>query len=122
LILTKGVLTAHKSPSQQEEPSKTTPKPSPSADNKRTFDSIAKVLRTFSTLDNQHFLDATKPKYQAISWMADIDTFAYSIPESSMVVGYFDFIQRYALAVLFYATNGEKWDDSSYFLKSTHAS
>jgi hypothetical protein len=99
----------------------TAPNPSPSADNNRTFNSVATFLRTFTTVDDQHFQDATKPQYQAISWMADIDTFAYSIPESSKVDGYFDFIQRYALAVLYYATNGETWDDSSYFLQSTHA-
>ena len=89
--------------------------------NHRTFDSIATFLRTFTTIDDRYFQDTTKPQHQAISWMADIDTYAYSIPESKKDDGYFDFVQRYALAVLFYATNGRKWDDSSYFLKSTHA-
>jgi hypothetical protein len=104
-----------------EDISMPTPTPSPSAGNTRAFDSIATFLSTFTTVDDQHFQDPTKPQYQAISWMADIDTLDYSIPESSKVDGYFDFIQRYALAVLFYATNGNQWDDSSYFLQSTHA-
>jgi hypothetical protein len=129
VIVTAVVLPAQMSRPEQRQTNSFPPKkqsmtasnPSPSADTNRTFDSIATFLRTFTTVDDHNFQDATKPQYQAISWMADIDTFAYSIPESSKVDGYFDFIQRYALAVLFYATNGEKWDDSSYFLQSTHA-
>jgi hypothetical protein len=129
LIVTSVALTAQKSRPEKEEsnsftpedPSTTTPNPSPSADTNRSFDSIATFLRTFTSVDDQNFLDTSKPQYQAISWMADIDTFDYTIPESSQVDGYFDFIQRYALVVLFYATNGDQWDDSSYFLQSTHA-
>ena len=104
-----------------ENPSTTDPTSSPSITNKRTFNSIVAFLHTFTTVDDQHFQDTTKPQHQAISWMADIDTFAYSIPGSTTDDGYFDFVQRYALAVLYYATNGEKWDNSSYFLKPTHA-
>jgi hypothetical protein len=124
LILTAVTLVAHNTQEPKsltpEDESTTTPNPSPSADTNRSFDSIATFLRTFTTVDDHNFLDTSKPQYQAISWMADIDTFDYSIPESSQVDGYFDFIQRYALAVLFYATNGDQWDDSSYFLQSAH--
>jgi len=126
LIVIAVLVGIHKTQTPQREPksltqSTPTPNPSPSTANKRPFDSIVAFLRTFTTVDDQHFQDITKPQHQAISWMADIDTFAYSIPESKKDDGYFDFVQRYALAVLFYATNGEKWDNSSYFLKPTHA-
>jgi hypothetical protein len=130
-ILTALIVTAvtskdHKSPIEHEQQNSLTPEdqstttPKASTDNKRTFDSIATFLRTFTIVDDQSFQDVTKPQYQAISWMADVDSFAYSIPESSKVNEYFDFFQRYALAVLFYATNGDQWEDSSYFLQSTH--
>jgi hypothetical protein len=104
-----------------QDQSTTSPNPSPSVDNNRTFDSISTFLRTFTTVDDQYFQDATKPQYQAIRWMADIDTLTYSIPESTKDDTYIDIIQRYALAVLFYSMNGDQWDDLSYFLQSTHA-
>ena len=129
VVIAVVVVGIHKTQMLQNEPKTLTPgdqstpipKASPSIANNRTFDSIVNFLRTVTTVDDQHFQDTTKPQHQAISWMADIDTFAYSIPESKKDDGYFDFVQRYALAVLFYATNGRKWDNSSYFLKSTHA-
>jgi hypothetical protein len=66
----------------RKNPSTTNPSPPPFFDNNRTFD-IATFLRTFTPVDDQNFKVATKPQHPAIRWMADIDKFAYSIPESS---------------------------------------
>ena len=58
------------------------------------------------------------PQHAAANWIANIDKDKYVIPshaEADMHLSYY-FVQRYVLAVLYYAMGGENWTYKSRFL------
>ncbi|KAL7581216.1 hypothetical protein ACA910_005999 [Epithemia clementina (nom. ined.)] len=57
------------------------------------------------------------PQYMAANWIAEIDGLTVDIPKSVHEDNAFRFVQRYALAVLYFSTNGSKsWKDKLGFL------
>jgi hypothetical protein len=57
------------------------------------------------------------PQNKALKWLAEEDSYRQPFPEGDISTprGY-SFLTRYALATLFYATNGESWAFSVNFL------
>ena len=62
------------------------------------------------------------PQNLAAEWMANVDPLQYKIPYQGMAFEEaYHFIQRYVLAVLFFATGGsESWTDDLDFLSGNH--
>jgi len=65
-------------------------------------------------VDHKVLTDTKSPQFQAAQWIADIDTQRISLNETKF------FKQRYALALLWFATSGENWNQSVKFLTDTH--
>lgn len=55
----------------------------------------------------------TTPQYKALSWMSNDDTMYINANKTSAI------IQRYAIAALYFATNGNLWTNSYKFLDSS---
>jgi hypothetical protein len=74
----------------------------------------------------QHFLssyteratleEVDSPQYLASVWIADTDDAAIAIPSTTDYSDSYEFIQRYILAVLYFATKGSSWKFNSGFL------
>jgi len=54
-------------------------------------------------------MESQSPQYQAAKWISDLDELNLDIPEDNNYENAFRFIQRYALAVIYYSTNGKNW-------------
>eukprot|EP00567_Pseudictyota_dubia_P000725 CAMPEP_0197465970 /NCGR_PEP_ID=MMETSP1175-20131217/64811_1 /TAXON_ID=1003142 /ORGANISM="Triceratium dubium, Strain CCMP147" /LENGTH=1021 /DNA_ID=CAMNT_0043001997 /DNA_START=37 /DNA_END=3102 /DNA_ORIENTATION=+ len=54
------------------------------------------------------------PQYQALVWLADNDTRQVSVEDTEAIV------QRYALAVLYFSTEGEGWVNNTNYLTGRH--
>jgi hypothetical protein len=61
-----------------------------------------------------------KPENMAATWIAGHDNLAVKIPVSTQDVDYTSFLERYALAVFYFALNGPDWADKISFLDGTH--
>lgn len=59
---------------------------------------------------------AGSPQFFASRWIADEDLRASDLPESTEYDDSFVFVQRYILAVLFFATGGSEWKFNAEFL------
>jgi hypothetical protein len=61
------------------------------------------------------------PQNLAAEWIAVTDTRQVGIPASTSYDDSYEFVQRYVLAVLYYATQGDSWNDAklSHFLRSS---
>jgi hypothetical protein len=63
------------------------------------------------------FKDITSPQYLASKWIADQDDFDMEIPDDpENVDDSYDFVQRYVMAVFYYALGGDEWQDDYGFL------
>jgi hypothetical protein len=63
------------------------------------------------------FKDITSPQYLASKWIADQDDFDMEIPDDpENVDDSYDFVQRYVMAVIYYALGGDEWQDDYGFL------
>jgi hypothetical protein len=58
----------------------------------------------------------TKPQYKAAVWISNNDDRELDIPESINENGAFRFVERYVMAVFFYALGGEDWNHDVNFL------
>ena len=77
-------------------------------------------LARFSGSSLENLDDAKKPENLAASWIATVDTLAYTIPTSEEDADFMSFLQRYAVAVFYFALNGPGWVDQLSFLSGTH--
>ncbi|KAI2489460.1 Leucine Rich Repeat [Fragilaria crotonensis] len=64
--------------------------------------------------------DPLKPENMAATWIARDDTLAFKIPVSTQDIDFTSFLERYALAVYYFALNGSDWADKISFLDGTH--
>ena len=65
--------------------------------------------------------DSTSPQHNAAKWLADEDTltrFPVNVTNDSEVLA---LQYRYSLAVFYFATNGDDWDNQCNFLSPVHA-
>ena len=76
-------------------------------------------LTRFSGSNLENLDDVTKPENLAATWIATVDTLAFTIPTSPEDAYYMSFLQRYAMAVFYYAFNGPGWADQLSFLSGT---
>ena len=60
----------------------------------------------------QNLWNDSTPQGKAIRWLAEEDGLVVDPADSEVLV------QRYALAVIFYATGGETWIDKAHFLSN----
>ena len=64
----------------------------------------------------EKFVDLTSPQYRALEWMASQDATHLAAHDSNVTK---KLIQRYALAVVFFATSGPNWKNDFNFLSDT---
>jgi len=66
--------------------------------------------------------DATSPQFQAAAWISDYDLIQYPIPTvASNTIDISQFVERYVMAVFFYATGGPKdWIERHKFMSEEH--
>jgi hypothetical protein len=76
-----------------------------------TFDSRVDLVREFlsSFSDVQKIMQEGSPQFKASKWIADEDIFHLPTSDAS-------FVERYALAVIYFAMNGTKWPINLGFL------
>ena len=79
---------------------------------------IVRFLSENDITSMEDFEEEGSPQSKAANWMAAFDRMEVPVPEE--YTPYSEFIQRYALAVFFYSTNGSEWDEGLKFLSSEH--
>ena len=77
---------------------------------------VVDYLETQGIATQQALADPKSPQYYAAAWIADYDGYYMPIPTSKTDKGLNRFVERYALAVLYYATNGPGWEYNVNFL------
>lgn len=66
--------------------------------------------------DEADLTNPSKPQYMALDWLVNRDPTNMSVPESRDYGVSFQYIQRYIVAVFYYATNGANWKQNTNFL------
>jgi hypothetical protein len=84
-------------PSPATQSTNTSPTPSPASDN---FASLKSLIASVSFDNGVALSDPTSPQYNALMWLDNLEAY----PNWKR-------IQWYALAVLYYSTNGENWQE-----------
>lgn len=100
-------------PTPAPEPTAQTPDPTPpptSLTPQPTPPPTPDGARLEQLLDLYGSSDPTSPSYQAITWLALQDTRGLPIEDT------WDLAERYALATLYFATNGNTWDSDARWL------
>eukprot|EP00538_Stauroneis_constricta_P006429 CAMPEP_0119548968 /NCGR_PEP_ID=MMETSP1352-20130426/2766_1 /TAXON_ID=265584 /ORGANISM="Stauroneis constricta, Strain CCMP1120" /LENGTH=725 /DNA_ID=CAMNT_0007594385 /DNA_START=340 /DNA_END=2517 /DNA_ORIENTATION=- len=92
---------------QQPEPIRTEPLP---------FDEVVEHLLQYQASSSVDLSNPQSPQYRAAKWIAEEDTLEIEMDGDAQ---HSFFIERYALAVLYYATGGETWKWQMNFLKPT---
>jgi hypothetical protein len=59
--------------------------------------------------------DDSSPQFRALRWLANEDTAVLDLDSSPTVI----LVERYVLAMLYFATRGEGWGDQRNFLSAT---
>ena len=77
----------------------------------KRFMRMQEIVRPISGYDA--LLDATSPQFLALDWIANRDTYRMD-PDDPLL------IQRYALAVLYFSTNGKGWKKTFKWLTGVH--
>ena len=67
---------------------------------------LEEILLSNGTSDGKVLDDTSSPQYKAMFWLSEEDALRVT-PDSS------NFLQRFALAVLYYSTNGDEWTKCS---------
>ena len=100
----------------------TTPRIEPKTDESSLtrLESTMAFLARFSGSNLGNLDDDTKPENLAATWIATDDVLSYKVPTSEEDADYMSFLQRYAMAVVYFALNGPGWVDRLSFLSGTH--
>ena len=70
-----------------------------------TSSALASLVRSLSPISGEDaFADKTSPQYMAVEWLAEEDTYGVSLNAADPML-----LQRYALAVVYYALGGPFW-------------
>ena len=83
------------------------------------FDLVKKVLSENRISKSALLEDASSPQYKAANWIAVGDAEQVDIP-SNLNNNPYGFVQRYVLAVLYFAMNGPKWSNPLHFVSDLH--
>ena len=76
------------------------------------------VQNRISTLSDLQ--DESSPQHKAAKWLANKDGMRMTIPPPLKATSSTAFIERYVLAVFYFATGGPNWNQSLNFLSSEH--
>jgi hypothetical protein len=76
---------------------------------------LAKILLQNGVMDAEALQDDSSPQFRALRWLATEDTALLDLDSTSTVI----LVERYVLAVLYFATNGEGWEDQQNFLSAS---
>ena len=80
------------------------------------FDQVKSFLEDSGIATLTNLQTTTSPQYKAAVWMANDDERELDIPESLDEDESYKFVQRYAMAVFYYALGGAEWTRSLSFL------
>lgn len=79
------------------------------------FDEIRQYIVGLGVSSPNSFRDSRSPQYKALHWISEVDPLQRAVPANAS--GSFQLVQRYSLAVLFYAHDGARWYSSAAFLQ-----
>eukprot|EP00934_Nitzschia_sp_Nitz4_P003348 Nitzschia sp. Nitz4//scaffold35_size145790//25199//27331//NITZ4_003011-RA/size145790-augustus-gene-0.129-mRNA-1//-1//CDS//3329549067//3338//frame0 len=88
-----------------------------SVSSRLSLESVVEYLAGIGVSAEDDLLTPGTPQFEAVNWMANDDGFGLEIPTSTIVQS--RFVERYILAVLYFATGGDDWTDSLRFLRDT---
>lgn len=94
-------------------PAPTSPAPTLPASEVR-FKSIIDFLSAFSDPILLNKVGTAQNK--AANWLGSVDTRQYPVPSSAMSISAYNFVQRYVLALLYLALDGDNWEFQADFL------
>lgn len=77
-----------------------------------TYEEIVEMLSATSLDEGEALTNSTSPQSQAAMWLAGNDDLSEFSAERMT--------QRYALATLYYSTNGDEWTDKQQWLSDSH--
>jgi hypothetical protein len=77
---------------------------------------LAELLLQNEVADAKALQDESSPQFRALRWLANNDTMVLDLDSATSVVLA---VERYVLAVLYFATNGEGWKDRGDFLSAS---
>ena len=84
------------------------------------LDATISFLTRYSISHRDNLDDMTRPQYLAAVWIADYDALAYEVPYTHLDNTYVNFVQRYALAVMYFSLSGNGWVNQNSFLDKIH--
>lgn len=64
--------------------------------------------------------NSKSPQHRAAKWMANKDGARLPIPATPAIANHLTFVERYALAVFYFATGGPSWTNQLNFLSDNH--
>jgi hypothetical protein len=79
------------------------------------MDCLAEILLQNEVADAEALQDESSPQFRALRWLATEDTAVLDLDSISPVI----LLERYALAVLYFANNGEGWRNQWDFLSES---
>jgi hypothetical protein len=92
-----------------------TPSQSPTNANNNPLNILTEILLNNTVTDAEAFQNDTSPQFLALDWLANDDPALLDLDSTPPVI----LVERYALAVLYYATNGEDWSNELNFLSAS---
>jgi hypothetical protein len=73
---------------------------------------LTEILLQKEVSDAEALQDESSPQFQALRWLANNDTAVLDLDSTPPVI----LVERYVLAMLYFATSGEGWEDQRNFL------
>jgi hypothetical protein len=81
------------------------------------LDSLQLFSRLLRPVSGNAISDSRSPQFQALNWIANVDSARLSVEQDSHEV----IRQRFVAAVLYFSLGGESWTDQRNFLSTNHA-
>jgi hypothetical protein len=94
------------SPTQSQSPTQS-PTQSPAPTTCTRLDCLAEILLQNEVSDAAALQDDSSPQFRALRWLANEDTAVLDLDSTPAVI----LVERYVLAMLYFATRGEGWFD-----------
>lgn len=82
------------------------------------YEEALKFIENLQLSTPAQLADDTTPQHMALSWIANKDKMKMDIPNGVTAPKAHEFVQRYILAVMYYALNGSNWVFDCGFLSS----
>jgi hypothetical protein len=118
LLLVVGVILGVTIPftNNKDSPSPTqSPVPTAAPTACTSMDCLAEILLQNEGADAEALQDDSSPQFQALRWLANDDTAVLDLDSTSRAI----LVERFVLAMLYFATRGEGWGDQRNFLSAS---